>query len=342
MPMHEFFIRRCLKIAENGLGNVAPNPMVGSVIVHENKIIGEGYHRVFGGPHAEVNAINSVKDKSLLNNSTLYVNLEPCFHHGKTPPCADLILKHGIKQVVISNLDPNPQVAGKGVEKLRQNGVEVITGVLSKEGNWLNRRFFTFHKNKRPYLILKWAESKNGVFCSENSKEQIWITQPETQITNHKWRTEEQAIAVGVNTFNTDKPSLNPRAWSGKSPRKVLFVGNSTFPNKEHLDEWQKDDCVIFAHQLIANKIPGAISYQDNLLSSFQNWCYANQIQSVIIEGGLQILNAFIQQNTWDEARILIGSGRLAGKKAPLLSGTSHREQHLANGDMLKILLNNS
>ena len=226
METHEKYIRRCFELAKLGIGNVKTNPMVGSIIVHNGKIIGEGYHKRYGEGHAEVNAVKSVKgeDKHLLNESTIYVSLEPCFHEGKTPPCVDLILGLGIPKVVISAVDPNPKVAGKSIEKLRNHGVEVISGVLEKEGRFIARRFFHHFMTKRPYVILKYAQSKDG-FLSQMNK-QIWLTNPYSKRLVHKWRNEEAAILVGTNTVKVDNPSLTNRLWFGNSPVRLIIDRN--------------------------------------------------------------------------------------------------------------------
>ena len=210
MKIHENYIKRCLELAKNGLGTTYPNPLVGSVIVYNNEIIGEGWHRKSGEPHAEVNAINSVKDKSLLSKATIYVSLEPCSHYGKTPPCCDLIIKHKIPNVVVGTIDPNSKVSGSGIKRLQENGANVTVGVLEKECNELNKRFFTFHNKKRPYIILKWAESQDGFMAplGKEKQEPVWISNTFSRQLVHKWRSEEQAILVGTNTVLDDNPKI--------------------------------------------------------------------------------------------------------------------------------------
>ena len=218
---------RCLQLAKNGLGSTYPNPMVGSVIVYEDRIIGEGWHQQAGQPHAEVNAVNSVNDQSLLDKATIYVSLEPCSHFGKTPPCSDLIIAKGIKKVVIGTVDPFAEVAGRGIKKLIDAGCEVLVGVLEQECQQLNKRFFTFHQKKRPYIILKWAESLDGFIAPEaksrSSREPVWITNSYSKQLVHKWRAEEQSILVGTKTVEADNPSLTTRDWSGKSPTRIVL-----------------------------------------------------------------------------------------------------------------------
>jgi len=237
MTEDNVYIRRCIELAENALGYTAPNPLVGCVIVNSGEIIGEGYHKEFGGNHAEVNAINSVKDKEKLKSSTLYVNLEPCSHYGKTPPCADLIIKMGIPKVVIGNIDPFKEVAGKGIQKLKDAGVEVISGVLEKDCEELNKRFLTFYKKNRPYIILKWAKTTDGFISPEKkiTGKPFWITDDKLKPLVHKWRTEEQAIIVGTNTALADDPQLNAREWKGKDPLRIVLDQNLRLPKTLHL-----------------------------------------------------------------------------------------------------------
>ena len=296
-------MRRCFQVAENGLGQVAPNPLVGCVIVYDGKIISEGFHQKYGENHAERNAILRVKNENLLKNSTLYVNLEPCSHFGKTPPCADLIIEKNIPKVVISNLDSNPEVAGKGIERLRNAGVEVITGVLEDGGCFLNRRFFTYIEKKRPYIILKWAESLDGFIYNETRP---WITNEAMRNLVHKWRSEESAIMVGTNTVLIDNPKLNVRAYSGKNPLRVTIDENHKLPKNLHfLDNSQ------------STKI-----YETADISEILSDLHSQKIQSVIVEGGVKLLQSFIEKNLWDEARILTGNKQLfSGLKAPKVQG---------------------
>ena len=282
-------MRRCLQLAGCGKGFVAPNPMVGSVIVHEDKIIGEGFHRKCGQAHAEVNAINSVADQSLLLDSTLYVNLEPCSHYGKTPPCAELIIKKQIPRVVVGLQDPYPEVSGQGIQMLRQAGVEVVTDVLTEECSSLNKRFLTFINNKRPYIILKWAESNDGymdnIRTPGDGKQAVRFSNFFTQTAVHKMRAEESAIMVGTNTALLDEPKLNVRFWSGADPLRITIDTRSILP--QMMDE-----------------------------------LYRKKIQSLIVEGGAKLLESFISEGLWDEARIETAGFSLgAGVKSPSLSG---------------------
>ena len=340
----ETYMRRCLELAENGLGNVAPNPLVGCVIVHKDRVIGEGYHREFGRAHAEVNAIESVKDVSLLTESTLYVNLEPCSHHGKTPPCADLILSKKIPRVVIGQMDPNPEVAGNGIKKLEAAGVEVRQGVLEEESKFLNRRFNTFHIKKRPFIILKWAESSDGfvdVDRSSDKREINWISHPNTQKLSHSWRAQEKAILTGSRTINLDNPSLTTRACPGNNPLRIVL---------ERINEIRSDSQVLTdAHPtLIFNPLKsqkhGNKEWVQNPtgddLHFILSELYARNIQSVIVEGGPAIHAAFINSANWDEARIIkskkrIGSGLPA---APL--NVNFSESYSYGADLIQTAYN--
>ncbi|RVU00800.1 bifunctional diaminohydroxyphosphoribosylaminopyrimidine deaminase/5-amino-6-(5-phosphoribosylamino)uracil reductase RibD [Mucilaginibacter limnophilus] len=349
MPSHEIYMQRCLQLAASGAGNVSPNPMVGCVIVHENKIIGEGYHGKYGEAHAEVNAINAVIAKypnhaELLAQATLYVSLEPCAHYGKTPPCANLIIKHHIPQVVVGCRDPFPQVDGKGIEKLIEAGVEVATGVLENECRELNRRFFTRVQKHRPYIILKWAQTQDGFFAPAD-KCQYWITGTEARKLVHKWRSEEDAILVGKNTVAIDNPQLNTRYWAGKSPKRVVIDRRLELDNNFNIFD-QSIETLIFNE--LKTDIDGKIKYI--ALEDFDRFVpqyimyqlYMQDIQSVIIEGGVYTLNSFIEAGLWDEARIFTGSGDLlAGIKAPEISGTLLAEENFG-ADKLKILQHNT
>jgi len=301
--MHETYIQRCFQLAQNGLGYVAPNPMVGCVIVCDGKIISEGFHQKYGENHAERNAILRVKNENLLKKSTLYVNLEPCSHFGKTPPCADLIIEKQIPKVVISNLDSNPEVGGKGVERLQNAGIEVITGILENKGRFLNRRFFTYIEKKRPYIILKWAESLDGFMYNETDR---WITNEAMRNLVHKWRSEEPAIMVGTNTVLIDNPQLNVRGWFGKNPLRITIDKNQKLPRNLHFFD---------------NSQPAKI-YDTTDLSEILSDLHSQKIQSLIVEGGAKLLKNFIEKNLWDEARILTGNKRLlSGLKAPKIQG---------------------
>ncbi len=340
--MHQQFMQRCFQLAALGLGKVAPNPLVGAVVVYNNTIIGEGYHQKYGQAHAEVNAIASVKDKSLLKHATLYVNLEPCSHFGKTPPCADLIIQHKIPQVVICNKDPNPLVAGKGIAKLEAAGIQVITDVLAQEGWWLNRRFFTFHTEKRPYVILKWAQSNDGFITKTNDK-QYWITGDTTKKLSHQWRSEEQAILVGTQTVLTDNPQLNNRYFNtNQQPVRVVIDKKLIIPESSFvLDNSQKT--IVF--NAVKDFQTGNTSYIkinfENSIHEMLSALYERNIQSLIVEGGAKTLNAFIQQNAWHEARVLTGNIAFEqGIAAPNVLGKIITETAVGS-DHLTIISNN-
>ena len=312
MKIHEKYINRCIELAKNGLGTTYPNPMVGSVIVYDDKIIGEGWHKKAGEPHAEVNAINSVKDKSLLNKATIYVSLEPCSHFGKTPPCCDLIIKNKIPNVVIGTVDPNEKVAGNGIKKLIEAGTHVTIGILEAECNELNKRFFTFHEKKRPYIILKWAESKDGFIAplEKLEKKPVWITNQYSRQLVHKWRSEEQAIFVGTQTVIDDNPKLDVRDWTGNNPIRVVLDQNNRISNDSQIFDGQTKTIVFSKFKPTVEKeniIFEVIDFEQNIATQIVQKLYQHQIQSVIIEGGRQTLQTFIDENLWDEARIFIG-----------------------------------
>jgi diaminohydroxyphosphoribosylaminopyrimidine deaminase/5-amino-6-(5-phosphoribosylamino)uracil reductase len=343
---HTKYMRRCLELAKNGLGTTYPNPMVGSVIVSDGKIIGEGWHKKSGEPHAEVNAVNSVKDKSLLKKSTIYVSLEPCSHFGKTPPCCDLIIENEIPNVVIGTVDPNVKVAGNGIKKLIDAGKNVIVGVLEAECRELNKRFFTYHNNKRPYVILKWTESQNGFIAPLTKLEQrpVWITNTFSRQLVHKWRSEEQAILVGTKTVTDDNPKLDVRNWTGKNPIRIVLDQNNRIPKKSHIFDNQLKSIVFSAipkPNQEENTIFEIIDFKQNLAEQILHVLYKHQIQSVIVEGGAQTLQTFIDENLWDEARVFTGNIHFeTGIKAPIFT-LKNTEKHTIENDLLLIFRNN-
>ena len=315
MKIHEKYINRCLQIAKNGLGTTRPNPMVGAVIVYNKKIIGEGFTSPYGQAHAEVNAINSVKDKSLLSKSTIYVTLEPCSHYGKTPPCSDLIIENKIPNVVIGCIDDNPEVAGKGIQKLRDAGCSVIVGVLEKECKKHLKRFFTFHNKKRPYIILKWAETKDGFIAPQTKDEQkpAWITNIYSRQLVHKWRAEEQAILVGTNTVTEDNPSLTVRDWSGNNPTRIILDRNSKLDTSFSVFNTQAETITITEKD---------IDFEKPIAHQIGSFLHSKYINSVIIEGGSKTLQTFIEEDIWDEARVFTGDSEFkSGVKAPDFKG---------------------
>jgi diaminohydroxyphosphoribosylaminopyrimidine deaminase/5-amino-6-(5-phosphoribosylamino)uracil reductase len=326
--IHENYINRCIQLAKNGQGATYPNPLVGSVIVHKNKIIGEGWHHKAGAPHAEVNAINSVKDTSLLKKATIYVSLEPCSHFGKTPPCSDLIIAKEIKKVVIGCVDPFAEVAGRGIKKLMEAGCEVTVGVLEKECQDLNKRFFTFHQKKRAYIILKWAQSLDGFIAPafQEKREPVWISNRYSKQLVHKWRSEEQAIMVGTKTAVADNPQLNTRLWKGNNPVRVVIDKNLKISQDSALFDGSTKTLVLTEKStgMYAknNLVFETIDFRENLPSQICQVLYRHNLQSVIIEGGAYTLQSFIDINLWDEARIFTGISNFhKGVKAPLFSG---------------------
>ncbi len=319
-----------MHIAKNGLGSTRPNPMVGAVIVFENKIIGEGYTSAYGGPHAEVNAINAVKDKSQLSKSTLYVTLEPCSHQGKTPPCSDLIIKHKVPKVVIGCVDDNPQVSGKGIARLEASGCEVTIGVLEKKCKAHHKRFFTFHNNKRPYIILKWAETKDGFIApkAKNEQKPVWITNRYSRQLVHKWRANEQAILVGTNTVIEDNPSLTVRDWSGENPIRIVL--------DKHL-KLNKSNSILNDEAKTITISKKDIEFNANLARQVCDVLFLENINSIIIEGGAKTLQTFIDENLWDEARVFTGEAEFTeGITAPVLKGKLISEERILN-DTLKV-----
>ncbi|WP_250433852.1 bifunctional diaminohydroxyphosphoribosylaminopyrimidine deaminase/5-amino-6-(5-phosphoribosylamino)uracil reductase RibD [Hanstruepera flava] len=333
MKIHEKYIKRCIEIAKNGLGTTAPNPMVGCVIVHENKIIGEGFTSPFGGPHAEVNAIQSVADKKLLERATLYVTLEPCSHYGKTPPCSSLIIEKKIPNVVIGTVDTHSKVAGKGIKKLEAAGCNVIVGVLENACQEHHKRFFTFHNKKRPYIILKWAETSDGFIAPENKSEQkpVWITNTHSRQLVHKWRSEEQAILVGTNTVLDDNPSLTVRSWTGKNPIRIVL--DRAYKLSKKLAVFNDEVKTI---SLSENEV----DFDEHLAKNVCYYLHNGDIQSVIIEGGSKTLQTFIDENIWDEARVFTGPKAFKlGIKAPILTVSPNTETQILD-DILRTYYN--
>ena len=349
MTIHEKYINRCIQLAANGLGKTFPNPLVGSVVVYNDKIIGEGWHKKAGEAHAEVNAINAVEDRSLLKKSTIYVSLEPCSHYGKTPPCSDLIIAMGIKKVVIGTVDPFALVAGKGIKKLMDAGCEVIVGIREEECRKLNKRFFTFQLKKRPYIILKWAETKEQFIApiQQLQREPVWISNQYSKQLVHRWRSEEQAILVGTNTAVADNPKLNTRLWFGSSPTRMVIDKNLRIPSDSFILDGSIKTVVLCSKdksnetgKLNENLIYERIDFEQEVAEQICKAAYKHKLQSIIIEGGSQTLQTFIEAGLWDEARILIGGVSFPeGIKAPEIKGNFLSEQEIA-GDRLKIYLN--
>ena len=334
-------MKKCLELATKGMGYVSPNPMVGCVVVFNNQIIGEGYHEEYGTAHAEINAIENVKDKSLLKKSTLYVNLEPCVHFGKTPPCTNLIIESEIPKVVIGCRDSYSEVSGKGIEKMQNIGIEVIVGVLEKESRELNKRFFTFHEKKRPYIILKWAESKDGFMAPLNQNKPFWMTSSESKKLVHKWRAEEEAILIGRITAKKDNPSLTVREVAGSNPIRIIIDKNLTLSGDLNLFNSE-------AKTIIFNSIKSEETGTTNFIKIDFNYLIKNileelhkqNIQSVKIEGGSITLQSFIDANIWDEARIFTANKLFSqGLKTPIIEGEIILEEEIGT-DTLEIIIN--
>jgi diaminohydroxyphosphoribosylaminopyrimidine deaminase / 5-amino-6-(5-phosphoribosylamino)uracil reductase len=343
----EKYISRCLQIARLGAGFTAPNPMVGAVLVHNNIIIGEGYHQVYGQAHAEVNCMNSVKqtDKALIDQSTLYVSLEPCAHFGKTPPCADLVIKHKIPHVVIGCRDSFTAVDGKGIEKLKAAGINVTVGILENEAVALNKRFFSFHQKQRPYIILKWAQSSDGKIAG-NDGERIFISNPFTNRLVHQWRSEEAAIMIGTNTALKDNPALTTRLYPGSDAVRIVIDMELKLPASLQLfDNTAKT--IVFNKQ--KQEEAGLVSFckievTQKIIPQILAVLYQQQIQSVIIEGGAKLLQSFIDANIWDEARVITNTQlKIAkGVNAPILQLQKFiKEENILN-DSIVYFENNS
>lgn len=331
-----------MQIAKKGIGTARPNPSVGAVIVHQDMIIGEGFTAPYGGNHAEVNAINSVEDKSLLKEATLYVTLEPCSHFGKTPPCADLIVKHALKQVVIGCLDANSLVSGKGIERLKKASIPVVLGVLEVECRIHHKRFFTVQEKKRPYIILKWAETKDGFVAPINKVENkpVFISNIYSQQLVHKLRSTEHAILVGTNTVLADNPKLNVRTWSGENPIRVVLDSALRVPDNSNVLDGSAKTILITAtgnkkRTPKKNVIFEEIDFSENIAKQICLVLNNHNIQSIIIEGGTQTLQSFIDENLWDEALVFVGDTSFQkGVKAPIIK--KQFNEKLIKGDVLK------
>lgn len=341
MKIHQKYIRRCIELAKNGLGTTYPNPLVGSVIVFEDTIIGEGWHQKAGAPHAEVNAINSVKNKELLSKSTIYASLEPCSHFGKTPPCADLIIKNNIPNIVIGSLDSNEKVSGRGVKKLIEAGRNVTVGVLEDECNALNKRFFTFHEKKRPYIILKWAESADGFLAplQKDAKAPVWISNEYSRQLTHKWRSEEQAILVGTNTVLDDNPKLDTRDWFGNNPIRMILDREGKIDSLHHVMDQSTLTLVLTEQknrQSTDNLIFKNCIFDSELAQTICTIGYESNIQSIIIEGGAQTIQNFLDAQLWDEARIFKGSIQLKeGLLAPKIDRKDNKGQTIIKDELV-------
>lgn len=339
MVVEEKYMARCIELARGGEGYTAPNPMVGAVIVHKGKIIGEGFHRKCGEAHAEVNAIVSVRDEALLRDSTIYVSLEPCSHYGKTPPCAELIIKKGIPRVVVGTLDPFPEVSGRGIRMLREAGIEVVTGVLEEEARALNSAFMTFQIRKRPYIYLKWAQSADGFMdaCRADASEPpVLLSSAETLRRVHRLRSEVAAIMVGTRTALLDNPSLTVRHWTGHSPVRVVLDRTLKLPAGSHLLDGSVRTVVFTAVE--AESRPNVeyvrVDFGQEVLPQVLQYLYVQKLNSLMVEGGAELLGSFLDAGLWDEAWVETAPVALGtGVKAPVVSGvlvgSEQRHGHL-------------
>lgn len=334
--MDEQFMRRAQDLALNGQGFVSPNPLVGSVIVHNGRIIGEGWHRKYGEAHAEVNAVNSVESKELLKESTVYVSLEPCSHFGKTPPCADMLIANRVKRVVISNLDPNPLVAGNGIKKLRDAGIDVTVGVLETSGQALNRRFFAMMQKQRPYIILKWAQTADG-FIARKNHDSKWISNVYSRQLTHKWRTEEDSIMVGTTTAAMDNPRLTARDWTGRNPVRIVI--DRALKLNESLHLFDGEVHTIRYNVKLDEERAGTTLVklnEDNFIANLVQDLYKRKIQSILVEGGAGTLKSFLDRDMWDEARVFQSTTKfIQGIAAPEIR--PGYLEHDIMGDKLRI-----
>jgi len=339
------YMERCIQLAQQAAGWVAPNPMVGAVLVHQDRIIGEGYHERYGQSHAEVNCLNAVadEDRHLIRESDLYVSLEPCAHHGKTPPCADLIIAHKIPRVIVGCRDPFPLVDGKGIEKLKSAGVEVQVGMLEEACKKLNKRFFQFYQKHRPYIVLKWAQTRDGKIAHPDYSRAL-ISGPLTNRLVHKWRSEEAAILVGTNTALRDNPSLTVREWEGAQPIRLVIDMQLRLPANLHLlDKHQRT--------IVFNGLKHATEHQleyyqlatdSEIVHQLETALYQLKIQSVLVEGGAKLLQSFIDDSDWDEARVItnVKMDLPDGIPAPVLHNQEMLEEFSLDGDRIQVFRN--
>ena len=347
MSEPQMMMKRAFELAQAGIGSVSPNPLVGCVITQNGQIIGEGYHQRYGEPHAEVNAVRSVKDSALLKGAEVFVTLEPCSHFGKTPPCADLLIRSEVKKVWVANTDPNPLVSGNGIRKLEAAGIEVATGLLEEVGEEINRRFFTFMREKRPYIILKWAETTDG-FIARKNFDSKWISNSYSRQLVHKWRAEEDAIMVGTNTALHDDPQLNVRDWSGHDPLRIVMDRRLRLPQTLKLFSDGKPTLCFNEEKEGQSSATEYVKIPtEDPLSHILKNLRARGIQSMIVEGGTQLLSSFLDENLWDEIRIFKSATTFGeGIASPSLSFSGHlmtqptSEQNV-QGDKLITIRNN-
>lgn len=347
----ERFMARCLELAGNGGGRVAPNPMVGSVAVYRGRIIGEGWHRQYGRPHAEANAVDSVADKSLLPKSVLYVNLEPCSHYGKMPPCCDMIIQHRIPRVVVGIKDPFPKVNGTGIERMRAAGIDVRVGVLEDQCRWLNRRFITFHTLKRPYIVLKWAQTTDGYMDNDRpaSVPPTWTTGYPSKVLVHRMRAAAASIMVGTHTVERDNPSLTVREWYGKNPLRISIDASLRLDRGSKIFDTEAQTLLFTQkgneHPACEQQHPAiaGIDLEHEPEEQIFEWLYTHAIQSVLVEGGRMLLDRFLQKNLWDEACVFTsplmlsdlkgGSGK--GLEAPAVSGIVMEKRMIGKDELV-------
>jgi len=344
MSSHELYMLRCLELAAKASGNTAPNPMVGAVLVHNDRIIGEGWHRHYGSDHAEVNCLRNVKeeDRCLIPDSAMYVNLEPCAHYGITPPCSERLVKEKVNEVYIANMDPFEKVSGKGVSILKNAGIKVETGLLGEEGFWLNRRFFCFHKLSRPYIVLKWAKTVEG-YMAPADKSRFQITNDASLSLSHKWRTEEGAIMVGTTTALNDNPQLTSRLWQGHQPLRIVIDRTLKIPHHLHVYDEAAATWIINESRggMVGNVHYMQMRFDNKFLDSLVEKLYLAKILSVIIEGGATLLNSFLSAGLWDEARVFTGVTSLdAGDAAPVLSNARLVMNTAIQSDNLQVFIN--
>lgn len=341
MTIHETYMHRCIGLASQASGHVAPNPMVGAVLVHESEIIGEGYHQVYGGPHAEVNCIDSVNETNwhLISKSALYVSLEPCAHFGKTPPCADLIIRHNIKKVIIGCRDPFTEVNGKGIEKLLAAKVDVTTGILEKECKELNKRFFTFHTRHRPYIILKWAQTAD-LRIGNAGNNRLMITNEFTNRLVHRWRSEEAAIMAGTNTVMMDDPMLTNRLWHGNQPVRVIVDMDLRLPSSLRVFDGSVKTIIFNAvkHEEVNNTTYYQVTRDVNLVHQVLNGLYQIKVLSVMIEGGARLIQSFIDEGLWDEARVITNRKLVlnGGVPSPILTDATVIAEQSFGDDLIR------
>jgi diaminohydroxyphosphoribosylaminopyrimidine deaminase/5-amino-6-(5-phosphoribosylamino)uracil reductase len=322
------YMLRCIELAAKGLGYVKSNPLVGCLIVKNGEIISEGYHHAFGMPHAERIAIDKLDDKTQINGSTIYVNLEPCSHYGKTPPCAPYVAKMSPRRVVISDIDPNPLVNNQGIKILQDAGIQVDVGICSLENRKLNKRFFTFIEKKRPYIILKWAQTLDGFIAEKNQNCIKWISNAATRQIVHKWRAEEMAILVGAGTVRCDDPQLTTRHWYGDNPIRMVVTDSGKLPlNAKIFDDQAKT--ILFYKNILYTNINGdkidIVKIETDFIDTLYAYCIENNITSILVEGGSQLLNTFINREQWDEARVIVGNKVFGqGVRAPIISQYTH------------------